>query len=86
MHVIQPPRWVYSRSLGIGFLLPVEPPEVDTLLLQRMMQQAHVVGRELLFGDVERHVLLGRGIDAHGPRHRRVSVLPRLYARRRMQV
>lgn len=86
VHVIQPPRWVDSRSPRIGFLLPVEPPEVDALLLQRMMQQVHVARRELLVGNVEGHVLVGRGINTHGPRHRRVRILPRLHAGRWMQV
>ena len=62
MNVVQPPRRTHAGSLRIRLLLPVEPPEVHALLLQRMVQDVQVVRRELLVGDVERDILL-RGRD-----------------------
>jgi hypothetical protein len=51
-----------------------------------MVQDAHVVGGKPLVRDVEGDVLPGRRIDAHRRGHRGISLLPRLYPRRRMQV
>src|SRR5271170_1442679 len=84
--VVEPPGWIHTSELGVGLLLPVEPPEVDALLFKRMVEEIHVIDRELLVGDVEGHIFLGLGIDAHDFSKRRVSILPWLHARGGMQV
>ncbi len=86
VHVVQPPRRHHTRHLRLLLLLPVQPPEVDALLLQRMVHQVHIVRRKLLVGNVERHILPRRRINPHRCRHRRVRLLPRLNPRRRMQI
>jgi len=43
VHVVQPPGRHHAGQRRLLLLLPIEPPEVDALLLQRMMQQVHVV-------------------------------------------
>ncbi len=86
VHVVQPPCGGHTGHFGCGFLLPVKPPEVDALLLQRMENQIHVIDGELLVGNVEGHIFLRRRVDAHGRGHGGVRLLPRLNARGRMQV
>ena len=80
VHVVDPPGRSYAGHLRVLFLLPVEPPEIDALFLQRMEDEVEVVFGEFLVGDVIRNVLLRRRIDAHGPSHRRIRCLPRLNA------
>src|SRR5437763_373595 len=48
VNVIQPPGGIHACRLGVCFLLPVEPPEIDAALLQRMVHNVHVVDGELL--------------------------------------
>src|SRR5579859_4320146 len=67
-------------------MLPVEPPEVDTLLLQRMEDQVEVIGRPELVRGVEGHILLRGRVNAHGAGHCGIRLLPRLDARSRMQI
>ena len=86
VNVVEPPGRAHAGHLRVRFLLPVEPPEIDALLLQRMQDQVHVVGGEFLVGEVEGDVLPAGGIDAHGPRHLGIMLFPRLNARCRMQV
>ena len=64
--VVEPPGVVHAGHACVLLLLPVEPPEVDALLLQRVEDQVDVVGGALLVGEVEGDVFLGRRIDAHG--------------------
>jgi len=45
VHIVEPPRWVDAGQLRGWLLLPIEPPEIDALLLQRMVQKVHVIGR-----------------------------------------
>ena len=86
VHVIEPPGRCYGRQFGFGLLLPVEPPEVDALLLQRMMDDVQIISGKALVGNIEGNVLLGGRINAHRLCHLRVAVLPRLNARGRVQV
>ena len=86
VNVVEPPRRHDAGLGGALLLLPVEPPEVDALLLKRVVQKVHVVGGVLLVGDVEGNVLPRRGIDAHGPGHGGIGLLPWLHARRRMHI
>jgi hypothetical protein len=51
-----------------------------------MVEQVHVIGGELLVGDVEGHVFLCGGIDAHGFGHGRIRLLPGLNAGGGMQI
>ena len=51
-----------------------------------MENQIHIIGGELLVGDVEGHVFLRGRIDAHGAGHGRIRLLPGLNARGRMQI
>ncbi len=86
VHVVEPPGRHYAGHFGVLRLLPVEPPEVDALLLQRVMQQVHVVDGVFLVGNVEGHIFLCRRIDAHGFGHSRIRRFPGLNARSRMQI
>ena len=86
MNVVQPPRRIHARRFRVRLLLPIEPPEIDAALFQWMVQEVHVIRCELLVGDIERHILPGRRIDAHPLRHLCIRVFPRLYARSWMQI
>jgi hypothetical protein len=86
VRVVEPPGGIHAGTTGVGLLLPVKPPEVNTLLFQRMVQNIEVVSRELLIRNVERYVLLGGRIHSHGTRHGRVRILERLHTRRQMQI
>src|SRR5580698_10946358 len=81
MDIVEPPSGVHSGNLCIGFLLPVEPPEVDALLFERMVQQVHIICGEFFVGNIEWHIFLRGWIDADGFCHSRVRRLPRLHAR-----
>ena len=84
--VVQPPGWIHVRHVGGGLLLPVQPPEIDALLFQRMEHEIEVIRRPKLVGGIEGDVLLRRRIDAHRLRHGGVGLLPGLNARGGMQV
>ena len=86
VNIIQPPCGVNTGGFGVGFLLPVEPPEVDALLLEGTVDEIEIVHGVLLVGDVKGNVQPGRGIDAHRPCHRGIGVFPGLNAGRGMQV
>ena len=86
VHVVQPPRRIHAGQIRRRLLLPVEPPEVHALFLQRMQHQVQVIRRPLLVRRIERNVFLRRRIDPHRARHRRIRLLPRLNPRRRMQI
>ena len=87
MQIVEPPRVGYARNLAHqGLLLPIEPPEVHALFFERMQNQVEVIRRPLLVCGIEGNVFLRRRIDAHGARHRRIRSLPRLNARRGMQI
>src|SRR5580700_4042753 len=86
MHVIEPPGRIDAGKFRGRLLLPIEPPEVDSLLFKRMMQKVHVVCCVVFVSDVEGHVFLCRGIDAHRTGHRGISRFPWLHAGRRMHV
>src|SRR6185437_11025213 len=80
VEVVEPPGIVHAREFGVGLLLPVEPPEVDALLLKRMEDKLEVVGGPLFVGWVEGDVFLCCRIDAHGAGHCGVLLLPWLNA------
>src|SRR6266568_552856 len=78
--VVEPPCRCDAGYFCVGFLLPIEPPEIDALLLERMEDEVEVICGEFLVGDVEGNVLVGRWVDAHGFGHRRVLGFPGLNA------
>src|SRR4051812_17801253 len=80
MDIVEPPGGIHAGHAGVLLLLPVEPPEIDALFFQRVQHEIEIVLRELLAGDVEGHVFSGPRIDAHGPGHDGVILLPRLNA------
>ena len=84
--IVDPPCGVQSSDAGGVLLLPVEPEEIDSLLLQRVNYVVQVIGREFLFRDVVGNVLLGRRIDPHGASQLRIVVLPRLHAGGRVDI
>src|SRR5215469_1007432 len=86
VNVVEPERGIQARHIRSLLLLPIKPPEINSLPLQRIVHELQVVFRKLLVGDVKRNVLLGGGIDSHGARHLRIVLLPWLNARSRMQV
>jgi hypothetical protein len=86
VNVVQPPGRADTFYLGVGLLLPVQPPEVNALMFERMVQQIHVVGCELLVGDVEGDILSSRRIDAHLFGHGWIGCFPRLNAGGRVKV
>ena len=86
VHVVEPPRWIHAAQLRGWLLLPIEPPEIDALLFQRMVQEVHVIGSVFPVCDVEGNVFPCGGINAHGLCHHWISVLPRLNAGRRMHI
>src|SRR5260370_7657010 len=65
VHVVEPPGWRHAGHLGVRFLLPIEPPEINALLLEGMKNKIEEVGCEFLVRDVERNVLPGRSVATH---------------------
>src|SRR6185437_17171171 len=65
---------------GVGLLLPVEPPEVDALLLKWMEDKLEVVGRPFFVGWVEGNIFLCCRVDAHGASHGWILLFPWLDA------
>src|ERR1700752_4022339 len=78
--VIEPPGIVHAGQFGVELLLPVEPPEVDALLFERMKDKIEIVNGPAFVGQIEGNILLGCRIDAHGASHGRILLLPRLDA------
>ena len=75
VHVIEHPQGIQSRDVGVTALLPVEPPEVDTLVLQGMVGVLQVGGREVLVADVEGDGLARGRVAAQLARHGGVGLL-----------
>src|SRR5438105_2150944 len=86
VNIVEPPGRIHACCVCLCFLLPVEPPKVDPALLQRMVQQVHVVRGEFFVSNVKGHVLLRRWINPHPLRHLGICIFPWLNARGRMQV
>jgi hypothetical protein len=86
VNVIEPPRGIHSSSFRVVFLLPIEPPEVNSLCFQWMVQQIEIVLRKLSVREVKRNKLLRRRIDSHVACELRVRIFPRLHAARGMKI
>ncbi len=69
MQFVQGVEWVQALFFGLITLLPVDPPEVDALLLVRMMQDVQISARELVGGNVEWHWFLCGRVNADRARH-----------------
>jgi len=62
--VVEGPQRVEARDPRGGALLPVDPPEIDALLLERVMQLLQVGADEVGVADVEDDRLLGVRVGA----------------------
>jgi hypothetical protein len=58
VEIVEPERGVNTGDIGVVLLFPVEPPEIDALLLEGMMQDLEVVVDESAVRDSERDILL----------------------------
>jgi hypothetical protein len=86
VEVVEHPQRVDPVDARVGALLPVEPPEVDALLLERVVHNLEVGAQELRVGDVERDRLVGRRVAPERGSHRLVRVLEPPHPVRRMHV
>ena len=64
MIVIQHPQRIKTLDLGTLSLLPVNPPEIHTLPLQRAMEQVKVYPPERPVSRFKRNPLTARGIPS----------------------
>lgn len=64
MVVVQHPQRVHTGDLGVRALLPVDPPEIDAFVLERVGEGVEVRGEEGAVGAVEGDGLAGRGGSA----------------------
>jgi hypothetical protein len=78
--VVEPERRVDAGHVCVRFLLPVEPPEINALLFERVVQDAEVIVDELAVRDAEGDVLLLLWVLSHCRCHRRVGLFMRLHA------
>jgi hypothetical protein len=51
--MVQYPQWIHTLHLGVRSLLPVKPPEIDTLVFEGVMKLFQVFAEELLVGTFE---------------------------------
>ena len=80
MEVVEHPQRVDALDARVGALLPVEPPEVDALVLERVVEDLEVGVEERAVGDVERDRLVGGGVAAERLGHALVGVLVAAHA------
>ena len=86
MKVIEKPQRVHAFN-GTGVpLLPVNPPEIHTLPLQRAMEQVKVYPPERPVFRFKRNPLTARSIPSHRGRSLWIGDLVRLYPLRGVQV
>ena len=85
--IVDPPGVAeIGELLVVAPLLPVEPPEVDAVLLHRVQHLLVPALHEVFVRRRPLYSLLLVGVHAHPLRHRRVAILVGLYAVGRMQV
>ena len=70
VQVIDPRQGIQTGNGGRFPLLPVHPPEINTALLLRMVEQLEVVFHIFRVGNVEGHAVHLLRIEPHCPRHR----------------
>ena len=86
MKMVQHPKRIQSRNLCDGSLLPVQPPEINALVLQRMMQLLKVHLQKMPVRHIKRHRLPAFWIYSHTFRHPLVGLLIGTYPVRRMYI
>ena len=75
VHVVEHPQGVQPRDVGVAPLLPVQPPEVDAVILQGMVSVFQVGGREVLVADVEGDGLARGRVTAQRAHHGCIGLL-----------
>ena len=75
VHMVEHPQGIQPRDVGVAALLPVQPPEVDALLLQGMVGVLQVGGREVLVTDIEGDGLARGRVAAQPAHHGGIGVL-----------
>ena len=85
-NIVEPPGRRHAGNFRRSPRLPVQPPEIDALMLKRVNDQVHVVRGKLLVDDIERNVFLRCRIDSHRRCHFRIMIFVRLDAGGRMKV
>ena len=86
VQMVETPQRVEAGLAGGTALLPVEPPEVNALILHRMVELVEVGFHELRVGEVELHGLLGLRVDTHRLGEFGVAFLERAHAVLRVHV
>jgi len=86
MQFIQGVKRVKTLFFRPGALLPVNPPEIDTLLFERMMEDFKICTREFLRGNIERYRFIRSRINADRLRHIRVLRFVRVHTLRGVKV
>ncbi len=84
MQVIKPEQRVQPRQGGIGTLLPIHPPEIDTPFLQGVMQEVKIGFREIRIGDIKGDGFFSGWIDTHSLCHSRIGLFVRVNTQGRM--
>ena len=67
--VVEHPQRVQARDIGVAALLPVQPPEVDAVVLQRVVGELQVGVGEVLVTDVEGDGLARGRVPAEPAHH-----------------
>ena len=86
VEMVQHPQRVDAVHPGVLALLPVDPPEIDAVVLQTPVQYGEVGLQEGRVGDVERDRLAVRRITAESRGHVGVGVLVRTHSVGRVDV
>ena len=84
--MVEHPQRVDAGDPRVVTGLPVDPPEVDAVVLQPPVQDLEVGPQELRIGDVKGDRRLGLGAAPQRHRHLRIGVLERTHAIGRMHV
>ena len=84
--VVQRPQGIQPRERGGLALLPVDPPEIDPLVLQRMVQQLQICVHEAWICNLKRHNLFFRRVQPHALGHGAVGPFVPADAQRRVQI
>ena len=78
--MVQRPKRIEARQRRLRTLLPVDPPEVDAVVLVGLMHNFEIVVDEGIIGDIKRDHVLGLGVNAHRLCHILIAILKKAYA------
>ena len=78
MIMIQKPQRIQPGDSGFGFLLPINPPKIATLLLHGVKQDGKVCIAKANVRKIERDCSLRIRSQPHGLRHLCIALLERL--------